>query len=426
MTPLWQHLIDVIHKEVKPALGCTEPIAIALAAAHAGRLLGEHPTHIDVAVSDNLYKNAMGVFVPGTGRIGLPIAAAVGAIGGDPDAGLEVLAGATPENVADAVKLIDAGEINVTRATTNEFIYVHLMARSANHDAEVMIIGSHTGVTLLKKDGEVILEKKLGIQTSDEGDSTIEGHDVDLRTVYDFAMQADFEDIAFILEAKTINVALAQEGLDHEYGLQLGRTLAKQIEEGFLSPDLLNTMSAFTSAASDARMGGATLPAMSNYGSGNQGITATLPVVKMAEFLKSSDEELARALILSHLGAIYIKSHYPPLSAFCGNTATSAAVAMAMVYLKGGTYEQACMAINNVISDTAGMVCDGAKSTCAMKVHTSAQAAFKATVLALSNIGVASQGIISANVEETIDNLGQMVTNGMRQTDEKIIEIMSH
>lgn len=424
MTPLWQHLIDVIHKEVQPALGCTEPIAIALAAAHAGRLLGEAPTHIDVAVSDNLYKNAMGVFVPGTGRIGLPIAAAVGAIGGDADAGLEVLAGATPEHVAQAVKLIDAGEINVTRAVTNEFIYVHLMARSANHDAEVMIIGSHTGVTLLKKDGVVILEKKLGIQNTEEG-SKIEGFDVDLRTVYDFAMQADFADIEFILEARTLNVALAQEGLDHEYGLQLGRTIAKQIEEGFLSPDLLNTISAFTSAASDARMGGASLPAMSNYGSGNQGITATLPVVKMAEFLKSSDEALARALILSHLGAIYIKSHYPPLSAFCGNTATSAAVAMALVYLKGGTYDQACMAINNVISDTAGMVCDGAKSTCAMKVHTSAQAAFKATLLALSGIGVAGQGIISANVEETIDNLGQMVTNGMRQTDEKIIEIMS-
>ena len=425
MTPLWQHLIDVIHKEVQPALGCTEPIAIALAAAHAGRLLGEAPTHIDVAVSDNLYKNAMGVFVPGTGRIGLPIAAAVGAIGGDADAGLEVLAGATPEHVAQAVKLIDAGEINVTRAVTNEFIYVHLMARSANHDAEVMIIGSHTGVTLLKKDGVVILEKKLGIQNTEEG-SKIEGFDIDLRTVYDFAMQADFADIEFILEARTLNVALAQEGLDHEYGLQLGRTIAKQIEDGFLSPDLLNTISAFTSAASDARMGGASLPAMSNYGSGNQGITATLPVVKMAEFLKSSDEALARALILSHLGAIYIKSHYPPLSAFCGNTATSAAVAMALVYLKGGTYEQACMAINNVISDTAGMVCDGAKSTCAMKVHTSAQAAFKATLLALSGIGVAGQGIISANVEETIDNLGQMVTNGMRQTDEKIIEIMSH
>ena len=219
MTPLWQHLIDVIHKEVQPALGCTEPIAIALAAAHAGRLLGEAPTHIDVAVSDNLYKNAMGVFVPGTGRIGLPIAAAVGAIGGDADAGLEVLAGATPEHVAQAVKLIDAGEINVTRAVTNEFIYVHLMARSANHDAEVMIIGSHTGVTLLKKDGVVILEKKLGIQNTEEG-SKIEGFDVDLRTVYDFAMQADFADIEFILEARTLNVALAQEGLDHEYGLQ--------------------------------------------------------------------------------------------------------------------------------------------------------------------------------------------------------------
>ena len=283
MTPLWQHLIDVIHKEVKPALGCTEPIAIALAAAHAGRLLGEAPTHIDVAVSDNLYKNAMGVFVPGTGRIGLPIAAAVGAIGGDADDGLEVLAGATPEHVAQAVELIEAGEINITRAVTNEFIYVHLLARSANHDAEVMIIGSHTGVTLLKKDGVVILEKKLGIQNTEEG-SKIEGFDVNLRTVYDFAMQADFADIEFILEARTLNVALAQEGLDHEYGLQLGRTIAKQIEEGFLSPDLLNTISAFTSAASDARMGGASLPAMSNYGSGNQGITATLPVVKMAEF----------------------------------------------------------------------------------------------------------------------------------------------
>ena len=171
-------------------------------------------------------------------------------------------------------------------------------------------------------------------------------------------------------------------------------------------------------------MGGATLPAMSNYGSGNQGITATIPVVKMAQFVKADEERLARALTLSHLAAIYIKSHYPSLSAFCGNTATSAAVSMALVYLNDGTYEQGCMAINNVISDTAGMVCDGAKSTCAMKVNTAAQAAYKSCFLALAGHGVTNQGIVADDVEKTIDNLGDMICKGMQQTDVKIIEIM--
>ena len=218
--------------------------------------------------------------------------------------------------------------------------------------------------------------------------------------------------------------SLAAEGLANEYGLELGRTINEQIKAGILSSDLINNMAACTAAASDARMGGATLPAMSNYGSGNQGITATIPVVKMAEYVKADDEKLARALILSHLGAIYIKSHYPSLSAFCGNTATSSAVAMALVYLNSGTFEQCCMAINNVISDTSGMVCDGAKSTCAMKVHTAAQTAYKCCFLALAGHGVEGQGIVSADVEQTIDNLGAMITKGMQQTDEKIIEIM--
>lgn len=421
---LWEHFIAILKKEVQPALGCTEPTSIAYATAHATRLLGKTPEYIRVEVSDNLYKNAMGVFVPGTGQIGLPIAASVGALGGNPDAGLEVLASVTPEHVAQALKMIEEKRVDIERADTTEFIFCKATLTAQGDTAEVTISGGHTDIALMVKNGEVVFEKKHVIETTTEGTSAIGGEDVNLRNIYDFACKVPLEDIQFILEAKDINMTLAQEGLAHEYGLQLGKTIEMQMQAGIIGRDLVNSMASFTAAASDARMGGATLPAMSNYGSGNQGITATIPVVKMAEFVKADDERLARALIMSHLGAIYIKSHYPSLSAFCGNTATASAVSMALVYLNGGTYEQSCMAINNVISDTSGMVCDGAKSTCAMKVHTAAQSAYKCCFLALANQGVCGQGIVNADVEKTIDNLGAMITKGMRQTDEKIIEIM--
>ena len=421
---LWEHFITILKKEVQPALGCTEPTSIAYAAAHAARLLGKTPQQIHVEVSDNLYKNAMGVFVPGTGQIGLPIAASVGALGGNPDAGLEVLASVKPEHVVQALKMIEENRVFIERADTQEFIFCKATLTADHDTAEVTISGGHTEVVLMKKNGEVVMQKEHAIATASDGSSELNGNEVTLRSIYDFACKAPFEKIAFILEAKDINMTLAQEGLEHEYGLQLGKTIEEQMKAGTIGRDLINSMAAYTAAASDARMGGATLPAMSNYGSGNQGITATIPVVKMAEFVNADDEQLARALILSHLGAIYIKSHYPSLSAFCGNTATASAVSMALVYLNGGTFEQSCMAINNVISDTSGMVCDGAKSTCAMKVHTAAQSAYKCCFLALAGQGVSGQGIVNADVEKTIDNLGAMITKGMRQTDEKIIEIM--
>lgn len=420
----WEHFIAIIKKEVQPALGCTEPTSIAYAAAHAARLLGKKPERLSVAVSDNLYKNAMGVFVPGTGQIGLPIAAAVGALGGNPDAGLEVLATVTPAHVKEAMTMIENGCVSIERADSPDAVYCSATAFAGSDSAQVTVQGDHTGIVEERKNGEVIFKKEPAITTNAEGQSAVGGEEINLKAIYDFALKAPFEDIAFILQARDINMALAAEGLAHEYGLELGRTINEQIKAGILSSDLINNMAACTAAASDARMGGATLPAMSNYGSGNQGITATIPVVKMAEYVKADDEKLARALILSHLGAIYIKSHYPSLSAFCGNTATSSAVAMALVYLNSGTFEQCCMAINNVISDTSGMVCDGAKSTCAMKVHTAAQTAYKCCFLALAGHGVEGQGIVSADVEQTIDNLGAMITKGMQQTDEKIIEIM--
>ena len=407
----WEHFIAIIKKEVQPALGCT-------------RLLGKKPEKITVAVSDNLYKNAMGVFVPGTGQVGLPIAAAVGALGGDPDAGLEVLAPITTAHVKEAMDMIEEGRVTIEKADSPDAVFCSATVYAGDESAQVTVQGEHTGIVEKRKNGEVVFKKESSISTDSEGQSSVEGEPISLKAIYDFALNAPFEDIAFILQARDINMALADEGLARQYGLELGRTIKEQIDAGILSADLVNNMAAYTAAASDARMGGATLPAMSNYGSGNQGITATIPVVKMAEFVKADDERLARALILSHLGAIYIKSHYPSLSAFCGNTATSSAVAMALVYLNSGTFEQACMAINNVISDTSGMVCDGAKSTCAMKVHTAAQSAYKGCFLALAGHGVAGQGIVSADVEKTIDNLGAMITQGMHKTDEKIIEIM--
>lgn len=424
MAQHWDAYIAILKKEVQPALGCTEPTSIAYAAAHAARLLGTEFESLRVEVSDNLYKNAMGVFVPGTGKIGLPIAAAVGALGGNPDAGLEVLATVRNEHVKRALELIEQGRVQIERADTPEFIFCRAIAQAHDTTVEVTIAGGHTDIVEEKKNGKVIFEKPRAIATDTEGNSSVQGNEITLKSIYDFAHDVPFEDIAFMLEARDINMALADEGLAHEYGLELGRTIKEQIKAGILSEDLVNDMAAYTSAASDARMGGATLPAMSNYGSGNQGITATIPVVKMAQFVGADDERLARALTLSHLAAIYIKSHYPSLSAFCGNTATSAAVSMALVYLNDGSYEQGCMAINNVISDTAGMVCDGAKSTCAMKVNTAAQAAYKACFLALAGNGVVNQGIVADDVEKTIDNLGDMICKGMQQTDVKIIEIM--
>lgn len=209
------------------------------------------------------------------------------------------------------------------------------------------------------------------------------------------------------------------------YGLEVGRTMKNGIAAGIIGEDLLNKIVMLTAAASDARMGGANLPAMSNLGSGNQGIAATIPVVITAQCYKVSEEKLARALIMSHLGAIYIKSHYPPLSAFCGNTVTSAAASMAMVYLAGGSFEQSCFAIQNVISDSSGMVCDGAKASCAMKVSTSSSAAVRSFLMALSSQNVSGQGIIANHVEKTIKNIGKMVLNGMSSTDVTIINIMS-
>ncbi|WP_421307115.1 serine dehydratase subunit alpha family protein [Aeromonas veronii] len=428
MKQAWQQYLQIIQQVVKPALGCTEPIAAAYAAAVAVRQLGCEPGRLEVAVSDNLYKNSMGVYVPGTGKIGLAIAAAAGAIGGNADAGLEVLAAIQPAQVERAQQLIDAGKVQVSRTAAPEFIFCRVTVygtdhKGEEHSAEVTLCGGHTRIVELRRDGEVTFtaDQSQGGATG----SICDGVDISIAAIYEFATQVEFEQIRFILKASELNGKLSAEGMNNPYGLEIGRTMQQNINAGLIGEDVMNRIVMMTAAASDARMGGATLPAMSNFGSGNQGIAATIPVMVIAERFAASEEQLARALIMSHLGAIYIKSHYPPLSAFCGNTVTSAAASMAMVYLAGGSFEQSCFAIQNVLSDSAGMVCDGAKASCAMKVSTSSGAAVRGFLMALNSHSVSGQGIVAGDVDQTIRNVGQMVKEGMSATDSTIIDIMS-
>ncbi len=428
MKQAWQQYLQIIQQVVKPALGCTEPIAAAYAAAVATRQLGCEPGRLEVAVSDNLYKNSMGVYVPGTGKIGLAIAAAAGAIGGNADAGLEVLAAIQPAQVDRAQQLIDVGKVQVSRTAAPEFIFCRVTVygtddKGEEHSAEVTLCGGHTRIVEQRRDGEVTFtaDQSQGGATG----SICDGVDINIAAIYEFATQVEFEQIRFILKASELNGKLSAEGMNNPYGLEIGRTMQQNINAGLIGEDVMNRIVMMTAAASDARMGGATLPAMSNFGSGNQGIAATIPVMVIAERFAASEEQLARALIMSHLGAIYIKSHYPPLSAFCGNTVTSAAAAMAMVYLAGGSFEQSCFAIQNVLSDSAGMVCDGAKASCAMKVSTSSGAAVRGFLMALNSHSVSGQGIVAGDVDQTIRNVGQMVKEGMSATDSTIIDIMS-
>ena len=424
---MWQQLINLVKHEVLPALGCTEPISLALAAAIASKYLNKNNINrIEAYVSPNLMKNGMGVTVPGTGMVGLPIAAAIGAIGGDAQAGLEVLKNITPNQINQAKTLLSEHKVNVQIADNDKAIYSEANIYTSSDHVRVCIENSHTNVILIEKNGENIFKADSKIQDESNNESII--NHMSVKQIYDFATQANFEDIEFILHSVELNDALSREGLRREYGLSIAATLHQQTKTGLLADDLLSKVIIRTTAASDARMGGATLPAMSNSGSGNQGITATMPVVVVADYLEATPEQLARALILSHTIAIYIHSKFPPLSALCAATTAAMGSAAGMAWLLGkGQYEPVDMAICNMIGDLSGIICDGASNSCAMKVSTSVSSGFKAVLMAVNRIRVTgNEGIVCDSVETTINNLGAIVSNSMKSTDTQIIDIMSH
>ena len=429
--------MDILHQEVKPALGCTEPIAVALAVAKAAEIIADNcpcqerleaDYRIDVAVSGNILKNGMGVGIPGTGMVGLPVAAALGAVCGNSSRGLEVLTGASAEAIARAKELVKGGKVRIMVADIERLLYVkatvhigHLVHASAEVDphAYAVIEDDHDRIVETSYADKILMSSESAAGSADTGD-----YGLTVQEILDFASTAPFEDISFILEDRDLNLALAIEGLHGSYGLQVGKTIRENQAEVF-GDDLMSYAMGLTAAASDARMAGSTLPALSNSGSGNQGITVSIPIIAYALKYGIEDEPLARALILSNLIAIHIKSYLGKLSALCGCVVASTGSACGIVYLQGGGYTEICAAIKNMAGSITGMVCDGAKVGCAMKVASGVSCAIQSAVLALKGSCIPStDGIIEDDVEKTIRNVGRIGSAGMKATDQMILDMM--
>ena len=423
---LWPELIKLVKQHVKPALGCTEPIAVALASAVARSYLKQIPNKIEVELSPNLFKNCMGVIVPGTGIAGAKIAAALGALAGNPDAGLEVLKNISEDAIAQAKQMIANQQINIVIAQDcDKALYVKCTLSTSDNDdmVAVSIADAHTNVIRIEHNHQAIFE-------SDKQSINHHGNmafgEFTFKDIFDFATNVPFDDIAFILQAKELNNRLSQEGLTNAYAMEIGKTLMSKQESGLLDSSLLSNIIIRSSSAADARMGGAQFPAMSNSGSGNQGIAATMPVVVVAEkFAPNDKDKLARALILSHLSAIYIHLKLPALSAFCAVSSASMGAATAIAWLITGKYDVATKSVTNMIGDVSGVICDGASGSCALKVSTAVAAAYKAVLLAMDNRVVPkSDGFISSDIDETINHLCSIASQGMQETDKLIIQMM--
>ena len=426
-TSQWKNFIRLVRREVVPALGCTEPIALALAAAKAASLLDGPVDRIEARVSANLMKNGMGVTVPGTGTTGLLIAAAAGALGGDPDGELEVLRCLTPEQVTEGKRFLQENRVSLAIADVPNVLYSEAKLYSGQDWALAAIADTHTNLVRLEKNGRP--EKHLASQAAATPETNASAAamltDCTLQDIFTFAAEAPIAEIDFIHDAANLNLSLSKEGIQNDFGLHIGATMHRQIEAGLLPDSLFTQVILRTTAASDARMGGASLPAMTNSGSGNQGITATMPVVVVAEYSKADRDTRIRALMLSHMTAIYIHSKLPKLSAFCAVTTAAMGAAAGMAWLLKGDYHTVSMAIANMIGDVSGMICDGASNSCAMKVSTSVASAYKAVLMAMDNTRVtASDGIVEENIDASIRNLGKLASDGMQETDKEILSIM--
>ena len=414
-------ILALLKQEVVPAIGCTEPMAVALAVARATERLGTLPAHISLRLSANILKNAMGVGIPGTGgMVGLPIAVAMGAIGGKSCLGLEVLRDCTPSDLEAAKQYIREDRIDIgleEHDTDKLFIHAVVTDEHGRH-AEATIKGSHTHF--------VDADDRPAV-TPAEGSCCQDVTPLTLRTVYDFATTQALDDLSFILEAKQLNEAAAAEGLRENYGHQLGKTMASPLGRGIMGESIFAKVLSETSCACDARMAGAMIPVMSNSGSGNQGICATMPVVVFARENHNTDTELIRALTLSHLTAIYIKQSLGCLSALCGCVVASTGSSCGITYLMGGGYQQVEYAVKNMIANLTGMICDGAKPSCALKLTTGVGTAVMAAMLAIQHRHVTSaEGIIEEDVDRSIHNLTAIGSRGMDETDRFVLDIMTH
>lgn len=412
---LTQSYLTLLREETLPAIGCTEPVAVALCAAEASACLLKEPYRLHLEVSPYILKNGMHVGIPGTaGLTGLDLACALGSLLPHPEKQMTILGDVSDEKLSKAKAIVQSGSVSVRSADTPYKVWVDVRIDAADgHWARAVIQGTHTHVLLVEKDGQSLRTDRC--QESESRDMPA----ITLESVYAFATTVSQADLEFLDEIIRVNTRIACEGLARDYGLCVGRHLAN-------SPDAAQQVIAVTAAAADARMSGCQLPVMTNMGSGNQGITASLPVIETAHLLGASHEQLLRALAISELVAMEVKTHIGRLSALCGcSIAAAIGTASAMVFLRGGNFEQIAYAVNMMVGDVTGIICDGAKPGCALKIATAVSAAQRAAVLALSlEHTVQPYGIVSSDVEATIQNLGTLGRDGMGNANDVVLRMM--
>ena len=423
-----KEIIALMNREIIPAIGCTEPIAVALCVAKATETLGCRPERIEARLSANVLKNAMGVGIPGTGMTGLPIAMALGAIVGRSEYELEVLKDANQAAVEEGKKMIDAKCIDVDlKYNITEKLYIEVEVFAGGASAMAIISGGHTRFIHVSRCGEVLFSlDAASTANSAETVAEVKDPELTLKRVWDFAMTAPLEELTFILEAKRLNMNAAKESLKGDYGHAIGKLFRMESERNIMGDTLHCQIVGMTTAACDARMAGAMIPVMSNSGSGNQGLTSTVPVAVYAEQIGATEEQTIRSLILSHLTVIYIKQSLGRLSALCGCVVAATGSSCGITYLMGGGYEEVTRAVKNMIANLTGMICDGAKPSCAMKCASGVSTAVVSALMAMNNRCVKSvEGIIDDDVDKSIRNLTDIGRDAMVHTDAMILRIMT-
>lgn len=419
-----EQIISLINREVVPAVGCTEPMCVSLCVARATEALGFRPERITALLSANILKNAMGVGIPGTGMIGLPIAIALGALVGKSEYQLEVLKDLTPDTLEEGKQYIAADHIDIQlKRGISEKLYVEVRCEAEGHEATAVISHAHTNFVYIERDGTPIIDRR----TPSSGESETDDIRLSMRLVYDFAMTTPLDEIRFILKTRDYNLRAAEESKKGNYGHCLGKTIDRPLSHGIFGNSIFSHIISKTALATDARMGGAMIPVMSNSGSGNQGICATNPVAVYAEENENTEEELIRALTLSHLTAIYIKQNLGKLSALCGCVVASIGSSCGITYLMGGDYSRICNSVKNMIANITGMICDGAKPSCALKISSGVSTALLSALLSIEGKCVSSvEGIIDDDVDRSIRNLTSIGAEAMNKTDEMVLDIMTH
>ena len=435
MRDIRKELIDILIAEVKPALGCTEPVAVALACAKAKELLGEEIVENRILVSPSIYKNGMCVGIPGTERLGLKIAVAMGFVGGHSENGLTVLETLDETQVRESEKYMDTTPIDIVPAQTKDKVFIEVDLRGKNNIAKVVIKEKHDNFIYLQRNHEILLDtgeynQEVDAKAADKNTVIKKETFMDTTNVKEIVKNVenmDLEDIKFLLDGVKMNLEIADYGLENKAGIGVGFGIKKAKEEGYMADDLMTEAMMLTAAASDARMAGIKMPVMSSNGSGNHGLTAILPIVAYSNKFPQNDEKLAKALAISHLVTGYIKNYTGRLSAVCGcGVAASTGAAAGISWLMDEDITHIKGAIENMIANLSGMICDGAKAGCALKLASAASAAVQSAIIAKQGCYVPPMnGIVGSRVEQSIKNLGKVSDKGMSTTDEVIIDVMN-